>query len=695
MQDVSTIDVSSSSKQAENDINALNAYIEATRAQKRLERQQTNPAAFAVDKTATQLNKISEQQKRYQRSIPTSIDQLVRLIGNTKGKGNETTKTLRNLVINSAIKAEAEVKKIIEEETFKTLGCSQEQTYKGNSKQATANFDTLPVNNTIYVPIQSLDLFTLSTGMLKQSPESQVGKMLFEPYPVTTIPGVYRPFNGILPFPFNKLLSNLQSSPNSFQQQYGTFYKGSSGQDLFDIKYVTTNEYGVTGNYYRIALIDREILSGKTSGNTVGEFVADYYSTIKLFETSELGTQLLNVMSQFLNMKVPAPSGPISEQSRIYLLFQRILGLCFDQKTEIDVSGNAKVAELDGVDESFFEFNEVDLRNIDLNISNVQNGVIEFVDCNNVKVPVDFQNLTSQFINFQNTITGQTLEQQAAILENIVDSLSQNPDWKIYLPASFNASASLNNLSIKNIALAVASAALSPKVLLPIFIMLKVTQNDAALSYNQTVTSASTINTATTNIITSGVDFIKKFKKFIIQVVSRIGAIFIRILFETLKKELLNIITLVLKQIIEDKVSKDKERKIALLKVAVDISAQVVKGSFDARKCKSLLDEITNILNLAKGVQAKPPRTRTKISLALAVLSDFLPGESPQRAFINTIGYLQKIGVPTEALPDGTPNLMLLYNLATHRGRTDEQARNGVNDTTCIPEIGKCFSIPR
>jgi hypothetical protein len=44
--------------------------------------------------------------------------------------------------------------------------------------------------------------------------------------------------------------------------------------------------------------------------------------------------------------------------------------LCFDDRREIDVSGVAKVAELDGVDDSFFELNEIDLRNIDSEISN-------------------------------------------------------------------------------------------------------------------------------------------------------------------------------------------------------------------------------------------------------------------------------------------------------------------------------------
>ena len=54
---------------------------------------------------------------------------------------------------------------------------------------------------------------------------------------------------------------------------------------------------------------------------------------------------------------------------------------------------------------------------------------------------------------------------------------------------------------------------------------------------------------------------------------------------------------------------------------------------------------------------------------------------------------MQEAGLPTGALPDGSPNLNLIFNLATHKGRSDEQAQNGVNDTYCYQ--GFCWSVPR
>ena len=34
-------------------------------------------------------------------------------------------------------------------------------------------------------------------------------------------------------------------------------------------------------------------------------------------------------------------------------------------------------------------------------------------------------------------------------------------------------------------------------------------------------------------------------------------------------------------------------------------------------------------------------------------------------------------GIPTGTLPDGSPNLMLLYNLASNKGAEKEKAQNG------------------
>jgi hypothetical protein len=161
------------------------------------------------------------------------------------------------------------------------------------------------------------------------------------------------------------------------------FY-GASGQKLFDISYVQQDGNGITGDFYKIDLVN------KTVGvNKVANFIVDYYKAIKIIDTSNMFQQLMDQISGAVSFDAKLGVGQLEEENKFMLILQRILGLCFDSKKEIDISGNSKVAELDGIDDSFFEFTDMDLRYIDDTISNIQNGVMEFEDCENVKLPID------------------------------------------------------------------------------------------------------------------------------------------------------------------------------------------------------------------------------------------------------------------------------------------------------------------
>jgi hypothetical protein len=72
--------------------------------------------------------------------------------------------------------------------------------------------------------------------------------------------------------------------------------------------------------------------------------------------------------------------------------------------------------------------------------------------------------------------------------------------------------------------------------------------------------------------------------------------------------------------------------------------------------------------------------------------TDFLPGTDPSRSTVNTLQFLQKLGVPTGTLPDGSPNLMNFYMKAIHKGAHQEQTENGVSDTTTVTTGGIAIS---
>jgi len=66
----------------------------------------------------------------------------------------------------------------------------------------------------------------------------------------------------------------------------------------------------------------------------------------------------------------------------------------------------------------------------------------------------------------------------------------------------------------------------------------------------------------------------------------------------------------------------------------------------------------------------------SQIPLPLLFASTFLGGYSESRAFIGTIEELQKLGIPTGALPDGTPNLTVLAMYGQLKASEREKTEN-------------------
>jgi hypothetical protein len=678
-----SLDIPSSAEAIQSKIKSFKTFKDVSQSAKDLRANAGNSASKATSQITSQLDKVKDFQKRYLKGAPNSMDQLLGFIGETQGNGSATSRYLRRAILQAAAKIEPKLAAIVKSETIKALGCSIEQTYNGISSETLKNqpLPLLPQQQGIYIPISSIDIFT----NLKTEPESVFGKIFYEK-PEPSGDDEFRPFGGEEPFPMNKQLYQLTDSNNtdrSFSQINGKNYLGKSGQNLFDIQYSKTNSFGVTGDYYRIILIDREDGSGNIANN-VGEFINDYYSTIKLVDTVNVGANIINIITGALNFKAQVGVGQLSEQSKFDLLVQRILGLCFDSRREIDVSGISKIAELDGVDNSFFELTEVDLRNIEVVVSNIQNGVMEFEDCENVKLPVDADSLISQLVDFREDLESQTISQQVETLESIIDSISQNPDWKTSIPNNFNVSLAIDNNIIKQIPLAVASSVLSPKVLLPLYTLLSVVQSGGTYTYNQAVTgvnnvtsgvntavgnAGSDIGEATSNVVTNGTEFLKTFKTFSIQVISKINAEFLEVLFEILKKDIINLVSSIIQDVSKSRIEKKYAMILRLIQIALVVS-QLVD---DYRKCKSLLDNILQLLSLV----GQNLGLRREIPLPLLALSGLLPGISPEKMTINGIEILQALGLPTGTLPDGSPNLTLQFLLGSNKGITKNIAEDG------------------
>ena len=193
---------------------------------------------------------------------------------------------------------------------------------------------------------------------------------------------------------------------------------------------------------------------------------------------------------------------------------------------------------------------------------------------------------------------------------------------------------------------------------------------------NGILQSGNTLGQKVDNIVDDAVDFLKKFKSFCFEVISKINEQFIKILFDIIKKDILNLVNVLIKDIEKSQ----QLKKYTIILRLVQLAIIVINLIRDYRKCKSLVEGILNLLNLVN--QMVGPKN--KIPTALLPLTSLLPGSSPERAATNVLETLQKLGVPTGALPDGTENLMNQFMSAILKGQDKEESENGTIDAMVI-----------
>ena len=563
---------------------------------------------FAGD-TKQSLENAKQNVKRFQKKVKSQFDQLLDINNVTGGKNSATIQYAKKTLLQAVRNVEPKLKQILLDESIKAVGCDLQQTY---------------TPQTLYIKVKSTDIINI----LKLDPNQKEGSVFYEKNPINIQDN---------PFSMNRELYELIQDGSSYQVLNNQLYKGRSGQGLMDIQYVEFDGGGVSGPWFKITLPNRA-----NSINKVGEFLADYYGSIKVVDTTNIMASIMESLSGFASIGLDVGTNEIEDATKFELIIQRVLGLCFDSRKEIDVSGIAKLSELSDIDDSFFEFTDLDLRFIESRIQNIKNGVVEFVGCDNVKVPVDFNSIFSSLNNL-NFVEGSDLNE---LSDELTDNLINN---ELLLGLNVDVKATVNFNFIKLIAQGIIGALLSPKALLPILIMVK--------SLGQTVGDS----------VQSAMDFIKKFPKFFAEIVSKVGAIFVEELFNIIKKDIENLI----QSIIIDLAKEALTKKYAMILKLIQLILIIASLISDWRRCKSVVDEILSLLNLAGGAISGGA-----IPLPLLFASQLLNGYSETRAFIGTIEELQKLGIPTGDLPDGSPNLDVLSKFGQMKAMAKEDSEN-------------------
>ncbi len=644
------LDLSNDYEKAKSKVSAYQSVVEN---KKNTVRQKKEKAKTSTDKKKSevvkQLNELqsgkNEKKNEIKNEIKNQLEQLLDLFKQSLPKdGNQSLSTISKFFLEAAEKTKENIKGILVDEIISTIGCSEEQSYEDK------------LNQPIYIKVNQIDLFK----RLKFSPDDENAKYYYENN--TTTPGS-------IPSSTNRqLYERLLNLGQSYQTQYGTGYVGLSGQDLFDIEYVqfypSVNPTNF-GDFFKVTL--KPQLNNATS---VSDFLTDYYGSIDVLQFDVLSTEIMNALTGAFDFGLKITEDEMREQKKFDVILKKIMGICTDPTKKIDVGGTAKLSDQDYIDDNFFNVSNQELRTIENSINNTINGVVEFEGCDNIKLPINLSG-TKQILDeviSKNGASGKV----DRVMESL-DELSKDPNWKNKIPSlslDLNLKGALDTSLITQLPKVVFKTILSPKVMLGFLVMVKTMNNQFA---NQLDTSFDDLQ-----------NFMKVFKKFTVNFMQRVTAIFIRELFSIVKKNIKQLVERILGDIV-----KEAKNKQLLMYSSIVYSLLVLGNTFvDFRDCKSVIDEILKLLNLSLS------NLNTGLPLFALAGSKLLGGVSDTRAFANAVEGIQSAGLPTGDAPDGSPNMMNMAMMAMIKGQNKEQAENGKTEvyipplTVVVPPFG-------
>jgi hypothetical protein len=639
------LDLSNDYKKASDKISA---YQTTKESKKNNAIKQKEKAQSSVDKKKSDVVKqISELEKSgttfsnkikndVKSEIKGQLEQLLELLKQTfPPSENKAIDTVRRVFLEAAQNTKGKVKSILVDEIIGTIGCSEEQSYEDK------------VNQELYIKVSQIDLFK----RLIYSPDDEVAKYYYEKDDTPV---------GTVPYSMNReLYSRLQNLGQSYQTQFGSSYVGASGQELFDIEYVqfypAVNPTNF-GDYYKITLKPQ-----LNNTATVSNFLFDYYDSLEVLGINSIFTELLNIIFGSFDFDLKLSTDKLREQRKFDLIIKRITGICSDPTKTIDTGGNAKLNDLDLIDDNFFEISNQELRNIENQINNVSNGVVEFESCEGVKLPINSGAMLSAL---DEVITENNPSGQIDLIESALDDMSKNPEWSNLVPGigiDLNIKGDIDFKVITEMAKIIYRSVLSPKTMLGFLIMVK------ALNSNLSQTLDDAYDDLT--------QFMKTFRKFNVNFIRRIYALFVEELFKIVKRDIKKLV----EGIISDIVKEAKNKQLQMYSSILYALLIVGQAFIDFRNCKSVIDEILKLLNLGL--------TQLNLGLPMFALaaSKLLGGVSDTRAFANVIENLQKSGLPTGDAPDGSPNRMNQAFEGIIKGMNQEQAENGKTEVFIPP----------
>ena len=539
------------------------------------------------------------------------------------------TEALRNTFIQTVNRTKERIQQVLTQETVSALGCSQEQNYE--------------TNKSLYIKVKSVDVFGKT---LQTDPNTSPGKYIYE----------VKPFSPRQqPYSFNKELYNrLQNPGKSYKDEYNVNFLGSTAQELFNITYVKdpkpVDKDQLYGDYYKVEL------SPRVSGEKVVDFLNDYFNTIDILNFNELYSNVLNLLTGSISIKLKTGEDDLRSQTEFEKILQRILGLCFDNKQEIDVSGSGKLDPLDQIDDSFFVLSPKEMVEVENKVKNTLESVVQYRDCGTLLLPVNADANLSLLDKFLNPDINASNADRIA--QDLLNEIAKNPEWKIRFPRlPDNLDDVINTQFLELIPIAITNSLLSPKHLFPLMVMSKSLQNEY-------VDDIETLQ-----------DFLREFKKFIINLQSKISGIFVEELVKQIRKNIKDLMQTIVQQTTNELLNKKAKIILASINLALTLATAIE----DYRRCKSIIEELQRMLSLTLQVRSLAGNS---VPPLINYLANLKPGMSPTSMLTRFVDKLEEAGVPTGDLPDGSPNLGLIIQQSFNQSLIDEIAENGKTDVT-------------
>jgi hypothetical protein len=262
--------------------------------------------------------------------------------------------------------------------------------------------------------------------------------------------------------------------------------------------------------------------------NKLTDFNNDYIDSIKLLNTNKLINSIIESIFGTISLKVSKPKITIENEIKIQEIIDRIIN------TDEDVV----------LDDSYFQFNNEEISNIEFKSEMRRKGVKIVTTCDNIESTISFESLAKiddDLNSFNNQInTPELIEEKTTVVRTSLDSLANESASNVTDDNKFNIQLNFIESMLKTIMNAIIGIILSPKLI-------------SILALNHSIIYGTTFDNVE--------DFMKKNKGLITAVLASVREAVIAIILERVLKE---VKTLVAENIKKTQIEKLKGKKAQL-----------------------------------------------------------------------------------------------------------------------------------